>query len=443
MVALASVTFLVACQKTPESEVIINKSDNTLDEKLQSSAQPSNAYSVPEKWVEEYRFGNVICDIDATINVPAVSEYAVFKVEKTTFRRQILESLLTNYANNAASAYKTRDTVDELKEELEAVVKGEVVENSDGSVSYEAYEGQEEDIAELQRKIKDAESQWEELSLNEVNTDDLPFIYTYVLKDGTRLSIRMSESRLYATTYRKCALQSESEVETGYTRPNEPVGTTIGDVTISQEHAVNLAMQVPDNLGARNLGVAKVEKGRVLQRYTSDIISSGWIVTFMRNDGNSIPYDVISDTVVGLLQYEPSEYAPPWTPERMIVYVDETGVRSIEWTNPIAVVLTLNDNVELLPFEQIQENARNLIKYGLSWLGEEKNIEINIKNITLTNALCAIKDSMDFGMLIPTWVIEYENTDSNGTSLTTIIAINAVDGSRVDPLQLVAVAPSS
>ena len=106
-------------------------------------------------------------------------------------------------------------------------------------------------------------------------------------------------------------------------------------------------------------------------------------------------------------------------------------------------VPAMTENVALLPFEKIQARVRDLIRYGLSWLPEDVETTVEVTQIVLANVLCREKDSQEDGLLLPCWIVRYANTDSSGVTMQTVIAVSAIDGSRVDPLQLMALAPTA
>ena len=453
---------LLGCQPTPENEIITNRNDGTLEDIIQMTAPPSNVeieqqdnnvehdsaiqpghdtLNASETWVESLVFGNVTCVINAqvrSINGPK----GVYEVEKAPFDDSTIRLFLDHYVANAVEAYPSRDTAEELEQVLEHVLRGEEYEAEDGSLQYRPYDGQEEDAKEINEQIKKARENTETYNPKDLPIDTLPIDYTYVMPTGIRWSIRCNDNKLYARTYRKMSLQSETKVRSGLGREGELAGASIGPISISEEEAIAEAEEVCRQLGAEHLGVARIERGRIIHPYTEDIISKGWIVTFARNDGNCIPVDVSTETTVGLLQYEPSDYAPPWIPERMKIYVDENGIQSIEWSNRVRVKEIVNENVALLSFSDVQEKVRLLLRYGLTWLGTQETTEIRVTEMRLTTLLCNKKDEMNRAYLMPAWVITYENTDSIGTTLSTIIAVNALDGSRMDPLQMIAVAPN-
>ena len=441
---LLSALLLPACQPTPEEDIVVNRGDGALEAAIAATAVPSEQpYQAPSVWQETMEVGGVICRFDAEVSMSADSAHEVYRVRRRPFDTDVLQSFLQSLSAAPESAYETAETVEQIQAQIEAVLRGEPWDRDrNGNIVYRPYADEEERIAELQAALLQAE-QIEMLSPAAVDLSADPFRYTYVLPDGVHWSVGLSENEFFALTYGDARLQPESDVQLGFARFEEPPGTTIGDVSVDVEVAVARAQAALAALGAEHLGVARIEKGRLCSQYQEDILSTGYIVSFARSDGNSIPVDVRKETAVGLLQYEPSEYAPPWSPERAEVYVDVQGVQSIWWTDPVTVTETVNENVALLPFEKIQARVRDLIRYGLSWLPEDAETTVEVTQIVLSNVLSREKDSRENGLLLPCWIVRYENTDSFGVTMQTVIAVSAIDGSRVDPLQLMALAPTA
>ena len=443
MSCLLAAALLAACQPTPEEDVVVNRGNGALEAAIAATAPPAQPYQVPSVWQETMEVDGVICRFDAEVSMPANSAHEVYRVRRRSFDTDVLQSFLQSLPAAPEAAYETAETVEQVQAQIEAVLRGEPWDlDGNGNIVYRPYADEEERIAELQAALLQAE-QIEMLSPEAVDLSADPFRYTYVLPDGVHWSVGMSENGFFALTYGDARLQPESDVQLGFARFEEPPGTTIGAVSVDEEAAAARAQAALAALGAEHLGVARIEKGRICSQYQEDILSTGYIVSFARSDGGSIPVDVAKETAVGLLQYEPSEYAPPWPPERAEVYVDAQGVQSIWWTDPVTVTETVNENVALLPFEKIQARVRDLIRYGLSWLPEDVETTVEVTQIVLANVLCREKDSQEDGLLLPCWIVRYANTDSSGVTMQTVIAVSAIDGSRVDPLQLMALAPTA
>lgn len=89
--------------------------------------------------------------------------------------------------------------------------------------------------------------------------------------------------------------------------------------------------------------------------------------------------------------------------EHMDIYVDETGVRYIAYSDPKEVLREENASVELLPFETIQERIRKSLTYGLS--GIEKQAEVY--RVVLTVNTQRVVNSDEF-YEVPCWVVFYD-----------------------------------
>lgn len=81
--------------------------------------------------------------------------------------------------------------------------------------------------------------------------------------------------------------------------------------------------------------------------------------------------------------------------ESIRIYVDETGIKTFEWENPIEIVEVLNQNVLVLNFEEVKERILGYIKYGYSYVAQQfkdmgselSDQRIKIDKIVLTNVM--------------------------------------------------------
>ncbi len=442
LICMLSVTMcLCACQPTPSAEIVTNKADGKFEDAIAATAVPTQTYANNEKWVEEYNEGNLKCSINADIIMPATLNHPVFSVVRREIDDLVLEKFINAFVNHPKRAYETARTADDIKEELEAVVRGAAVYNN-GALSYEPFEEQAERIAALQEELLNTPTDIPYYEPNNVDLVSRPFRYSFEQEDSTVCQISATDATLYATKYHMGIMQLESWVVAGDAYPGEPTGTTI-DVSLEQDRAKEYALQIAQEIGVDNMGIAAIEKARVIRRYTYEIMSVGWMVTLCRNDGESLPIDISHMSFAGALQYEPCEFTAPWHPETLSMYIDENGVGWLSWENPINIASVANENVMLMPFEQIQEKVRNIIKYGTKWTEnlQQTSVNITVQSLTLTNTLMRTDDSVDQAVLAPTWLIEYVDNDAAGA--ITIIALNAVDGSRVDPVMSMMAIPTT
>ena len=440
--ALIAFLFLVACQPTPSTEAVVNKADGEFLEAIAATAVPSQSYAACEKWVEEFHDGNLNCHFNADIIMPVSPSYPVFHVARRTVDSLVLEDFLDYFLDQPQRAYETTRTAEDIKEELEAVARG-AVDYRDGAIVYEPFEGQEDRIAALQEELRNVPENMIYFDPESLDLAMRPFRYSFEQSDSTVWQVNATDSALFASKFHLGIMQLQSLVAAGDAYPGEPVGTII-DVPFEQSRAEECALQAAREIGATNMGIANIEAARIIRRYTYEIMSVGWLVTLCRTDGDSLPIDINRMSFAGALQYEPCEFMAPWRPEALTMYIDENGIGWVSWENPIRIVSTANENVTLLPFDQIQEKARNIIKYGTKWTenSDQRYIDITVNSLTLTNTLMRTDNSVDQAVLAPMWLIEYVDND-DATGIPTIIALNAIDGTRVDPVMSMMAVPTA
>ena len=150
------------------------------------------------------------------------------------------------------------------------------------------------------------------------------------------------------------------------------------------------------------------------------------------------------------------EYGVSWEPEWVEVYLDEGyNVRFIRWLHPSAVGNTVNGNVALLPFEQVQGIVRETLRYYVPdfplWEGVRHRTLV-IERIVLGMMRVKVVDSADDYVLVPVWdcfgyIIDHYDSqsaseyvlDANNNvkidergGVGSFFTINAIDGSIID-----------
>ena len=142
-----------------------------------------------------------------------------------------------------------------------------------------------------------------------------------------------------------------------------------------------------------------------------------------------------SNQQTGYLYQRSEDYAPRWYPETLRIYVDENGIQSVNWQFPLEIVETMNENVLLLEFDEIKGQITQAIELGYAYMSELMGggeNTVTVDRIVLTNVLVPMKNTVDYQMLVPAWVVFYEEDLGLGEPLRDFIAVNAVDGSIVD-----------
>lgn len=428
----------LACQPTPAQDAIVNKGDSVLEAALAATPLPTqeaDTINTAEPHVSHWTEFCKINDVDLIIDVPVewpVSEYPAYEVQPREFRPEDINAIVDYFVPEAVSVRETGYSEQEILENLEAAVRGYWYVNDDGGY-YGPYEGQEEDIAYWQEQLRrvseeDAVQHFEPI-------DELPARKTFINSDGKEVSVsaRGSSWAVAVSLGQLPIIQPESLVIGGTAIGNEPKGTTIENITIRKEEALEEATRFLLDIGYEAFQFSGAEKARMVNGITEDILAAGWRLTFCRNDGGYAPVDYTKLRYSVLRTNTQVAYSKPWLSERIQIFVDEQGIRFAEQAYPIAVNKEINSNVTILPFKSIQEQILKRFQYEFSW-GESIS-SITVERVALIGGLIRMPDHPDLGRIVPTWLVEFsiEEKDLENTD-TYFIAINAVDGSDVNIL---------
>lgn len=436
---------LCGCQNTPEQDIVINKGGGQLEKAIAGPPAKhqtgildgcSSDGNNSKEWKEKLTLQYLTCEIDADVILPAINEFPVFKVRKRDFDTETVKKIVEYFVEGATGVRETSMTRGELEELLIQVKRGQYVWDDNGS-RWESYQGQKEDIVELEEQVANAEPE----VFNPVtdNAVSIPMDKTYAMPNDERVYVDVNSQYIYINPIKFGVIQPETWIIDGEAYPGEAVGTTIDNIKISKDDAENTVEELLSELGIKNFGIAEVEKARIIKDFTYDIVSEGWQITLSRNDGNCVPVYINSAEVSGLLYYQTDDYIDRWRQESITIFVDENGARSFYWQYPLEIVEKLNSNVQIKPFEEIREKIRNYLKFAhtqfsqdyMEAYGEVVEQQITLSKVVLTNVLVPIKDESEYHMLIPAWVVYYEQEDGLGIH-TFVIAINAIDASSID-----------
>ena len=432
---------LTACQPTPEEDIVVNRGDGALEAAIAATAVPSEQPLLPvdevgeriEHWTDELHIRGLTCTIDADIVLPDKKIFPVYRVRQRALDAKTAAQVLDYFLANATGARETSRTREEVLLDLMAVRRGEYVTYDGAGGAWQPYDGQEEDIARLEEELQTI---GEEEFGPVPDTVPLDTPYTYALPDGKRICMRVSEREAYAYTYFPRGItQPENWVMDGEAYPGEPKGTTLQNVKLTQEEAEAAAKAFLEHAGLAYLGLAEAEKARILQSTTYETLSEGWQLTYARSDGGCIPVYYFNQQS-GYLYQRSEDYAPRWYPEALRLYVDENGIQCVNWRFPLEIVETMNENVLLLEFDEIKEQITKAIELGYAYMSEKmggsRQHEVTVNRIVLTNVLVPMRDTVDYQMLVPAWLVFYQQRMGSAEPLTAFIAVNAVDGSTID-----------
>ena len=430
---LMALSLLSACQPTPEEGVVVDRQDGALEVRLMETPVPeeaAQAADVPDEWRETLEIGDSRVVFDAAVECP-VDVFPVFEAEEAAPGIEAVNDVIARLAPDAERVRPAGSSAAELREQLEAAIRGWWYADGSGEGHYGPYEGQEEDIARLQEQLASAGDE----SAPFAPFESLPVRSTVLCADGRSITVYASANNwsLNIDLGQSAVMQGESLVASGGAMGDEPPGTQIGAVAITAEQAVERAREMLETIGFSGMQVASVEKARMVNAVTETVLANGYQIILCRGDGGYAPFDPLLLGHSALQIHEQSAYRKDWRPERMQMFVDERGVRYVGRMFPLHVLRTVNENAALLPFARVQELLRNRFRHEFRWT-EVSGGTVTVKRVALVGALVRVKNDLERAYIVPTWLCEY-TTDTGGTpEQRYAIAVNAIDGTSVDVL---------
>lgn len=436
LLVLVALAALAACQPTPEEEVVQNRKDGTLEQVITATAAPTYApeekYAAPEKWAEELEFRGEKIYIDADIEVPDGNAFEVLTITINEFDKENALDMAQCLLGENLELRMQERSYDELLVDLQDKQKGWFVDLDEetGEAIWEPYEGQEEEIRELKELL--AQTSPEESFVTLDKKIDFP-VGTVLLKteEGERWYWKCFPQGFYLWKNRKSLIQWESVVMDGNAYPGEK-GHALEVTGITEEEAIEKAKAFIAPLQRAEMQVAEVEKARILENYTYNVLSTGYYIKFVGNPANTIPCLYLNYSGNHALHFSEDsdmEYGVHWVQEEMDIFVSEEGVESFSWSFRKKVVGVANENATLLPFEQIQERIRTLLEYGVR---EGNNNPIHITRIVLGSAIQRVANQGDEAFMVPTWMVFFTTDwDMEEKLQDSLLMISALDGSYI------------
>ena len=440
---------LAACQPTPDEEIVTNKADGNLEQAIhQSEPATSDApeeehealrqmLSAPERWTDVYEGeiygGKLYVNVDAAVEVPEVNRVPVFagrldgpRAEET----ERLSKLLLGEGQYDLVVYDWKaealEKVKLFQAWLDAIDAGLY---SDPSAAREHCESLLEAYQEEYRKAEEppAPEPWTG------SFADRPF--SVMNADGNQFQ--------WNDHYMRYMDRGAMYLEGRDPRGAHPVRTD------AERDAAETAEQFIDSLGvcgAKTLGVYAFDEQTRRQLKTENGFDTVYFVNLAPVYAGIPVYsflDKYHGSYYGAVAagYMEEEYAAAPEQESISIGIRDGRVAHCMWMKPFHVTETVNENVQLLPFDDIKEVFRKNIFLSV-FADEDMNaIRLYVTDVKLSYMRIRQKDS-DAYYLLPVWdFLGYakrsENEQLDEQMLRefagqTMLTINAIDGSVID-----------
>ncbi len=466
---LFSVVLQSGCQKTPEKEVVVNRSDG-LDSSVVVDAvseAKERELDIPKQWeAEEIRgeYDNVVMSIDLEMEPIYTTNLPVIEMSQQDLTEEKLEELV-NYFAKDEMLYQPKDiTVEELQylkgrienkegeygnpsneetysfqlENIDKLVSnmygGKVVESQEVEVKFQQRpeslmyyvitgenrpESEEEyyfaaDIGE------DGESSIEATTANEAVGNDSSFSYE---QGYIRYEEELNNYRKFVGNEEQLSSEYDEELYEQFNRFEELL---LSDANISKEEGVDLAKDLLTNLELKDFDMKSTEK--IIWFSNEDVVNpyaqydalfqlewskgkSGYCYEFVTTI-NNLPVWYQFDPV-GTGEMASESYVPPFTIETISITVTEEGIQSFSWEHMAKEVQVIADNTKLMPLEEIEEKlAGNLYYSNIESLGPppQGNHLHEVKTAQLGYTSIPAYENPQNVWLVPTWFFEVLHT---------------------------------
>lgn len=430
---------IMGCQKTPEKEVVVSK-DGKLEEIVESlPIEETIAYTFPQNHSALYEATDKLSvDIDASIQVPANGMFPVYAVTFSPFSEEQASALIDALYGDA-TVYK--EAALRSKAEIEAEIinfKRIVAEVSAGN--------RDGDLTELEKLIAGLEA---ELAAAPDSTSEM--IYDGTMSsdsEGSFLKVYGNIGKAQDATLEIRNYETSNSAIMLFTNGNEywvdgEINEQADGLSSSPDDALEVTSQWLEKLGMSDFRPIYCRVGSTYQ--SGDIKGSEGYVIVCERHIEDMPITYNLSTNGGSSVDDMPDFSKQFNKEKLTFTVDDTGVTTIKWENPISYAVK-NENVPLINFEDMLDYLLQGVKYKYAWMGDPNHVEgmadaviINISQIKLGLAVVPEKDNIGNYMLVPAWDFFGTESSHRGDNADVVryddrsfVTINAIDGSIIE-----------
>ena len=456
-----------ACQPTPEELIVQNKADGELMDKIEATAVESTAAAAPiaettQENAQEEDDGykvighetfeqtlvngmHLVADVD--VEIPDAEAFPIIKFQRREFSQEDLDNVLnTLIGDKKLYEYDMPMT----KAQIEEIILSLKLGLNEEGLSQEQIDNKKSSIEEWQRRLNEAsdtpqaieksrqpdergrvygivdfkENMYARLGIcpdnpNRSTTDDQIGIRYSILGKENRDSLW---TKLQSTRYLGELIETQGAYDEICI---EPVANAEGKISMTPEEAIKLAEDTFHSLGAGD----DVRVSDIFYLYVPEGETNPakdihcYAVELKRHIGNA-PIQVAFSNNQGMEQRsnDGSDIFNSNLPyESMSVFISDDGIVDLEWREPLEAVEVMNENVELVPYEEIIEvfNQEFVNSYSTYYWRAEDEIIVNeakktsqinkafsacnLYSIKLSYGMARMPNKNNYYMAIPLW----------------------------------------
>lgn len=446
---------LCACQPTPENEVVVNKGDEVYEQKIsiakkeerqesssvtvtiEPSPTEAPAYEFEPHWRDTVSLRNFDVEIDVEVEAPNVANFPVYRVKGSQFvlEDSRLEPVFQALMGEVTAERPGGMTIQDYKERIERLQEGQYDYESKEWRPYDK-ETYERRAGEYTKEMQSAPDENDFSSADRVAFQELDTQKVFKGQDGTLWEVLYAENIINVSRYVRGITQPERWVTRGDAIDGELAGTTLENVSCTETEARQFTADFLEAIDIGDMDISFMEKGRILDADTSEVLKEGWIVECARKGGACSAFNYRKYDAGGNLRFTDEAYSAGLGAEGIELFVDNQGVADFTWRNPLEIIQREAATVEILPYEQAQELMRQAMVNGLSWTGNKKSGSAfsgcYVTRVILSYCFVPVKDSPEEFYYTPAWFVLMHYNEDTIAMQPFSFAINAVDGTRID-----------
>ena len=414
LVSLLALLMMIACQPTPAQEYVVNKSDDVLEEKLHATPIPAAEDTVdavpsevskpdapqtnevtaapeqilrqtfPAYWNDTIAVTDTLSvTIDAPVITRADGVYPVYRSKAWGFTQAefltLLNTLLPKPVKRLSGAV-TKEMVGAQIESFNEQAARWQQWRAKGSPEKERPDGEEltdEEIAiildEYAEQLRLAPERDEEQQVSEY--DPTPLRAVYGLEDGRTVTVVATDSTV-AFSLGSGNIYTQAEHDRDLQFPSGAEYDVNGWLPVKQSRkaAEKTLWETLNKINVEGFAIVSAQGANMIRSNGRASETSGWLFELARDFGGyPLEPSAKADGRIKYAEGDGFEANAPIPKERIRIMVSEDGVVDFSYDSPKQIVRVVNENVQLLPFDEIRERAINGLRfafagYGLTWL---------------------------------------------------------------------------
>lgn len=466
-----------ACQKTPESPIVVGKNQDAMIEHATSSQNTDANDSIRKQFniPDELNYANAYSEtlsinVSAHVIVPECSGIPLLKIAPADFSQELVTKLFNGLCGDRVMYDNSQSTRKQLEEEI--ILIKQVLQDPQ-------YAEDEEMLTMYRNLLRVTEKKWETAPDSDtvpLCNGNLHFLTRYDPVSGEEMYTYYGLSAADADKETTFFVENNNSMTETYVTKREGEDIQGGIPVKKKADLCYTAQAAPENyttsptscifeydiVPSAVQGNMSITPNEALEYIAplltgTDMVVDGVYLAAAENDSSYAYKICYTRKVEGVCctfldgmytSHGDDSFAPSWYYEGLEILINDDGIIRLDWVSPFQVVETISESCHLIQFDEIQNVFDKMVKIKYAELSKKDNeqkVRIDISKIRLEFNRIVEKNSIHFGLLIPVWSfygkVIFINEDGSETIRPgfyndgrdeIIVQINALDGSIID-----------